>query len=65
MCFFIYIYIFTALVEGGGRETEEFGLMGGLQQVERGWLSAETVVQLKMFNDPIKLWKRRLQGRQV
>jgi Starch binding domain len=47
-------------------EPEEFGLVSGLQQVERGWLTSETVVQLKIFGEePIKMWKRRLLNKQV
>lgn len=47
-------------------DPEEFGLVSGLQQVERGWLTSETVVQLKIFGDePIKMWKRRLLNKQV
>ncbi|XP_059475677.1 glycerophosphocholine phosphodiesterase GPCPD1-like isoform X2 [Neocloeon triangulifer] len=45
---------------------DEFGLVGNLQHVERGWLTAETVIQLKIFGDePIKMWKRRLLNKQV
>ncbi|CAB3361909.1 Hypothetical predicted protein [Cloeon dipterum] len=47
-------------------ELEEFGLVDGLQQVERGWLTSETVIQLKLFGEePIKMWKRRLLNKQV
>jgi len=50
----------------GREDPEEFGLVYGHQHVERGWLTSESVVQLKIFGDePIKMWKRRLLHKQV
>jgi len=34
-------------------------------KIERGWLTDETVIQFKLFNNPIKLWKNRLQNKKV
>ncbi len=33
--------------------------------MDRGWLTKETVVQLKLYNDPIRMWKKSLHGKSV
>lgn len=45
--------------------SEIFGCYNGYCKVERGWLTDETVIQFKLFYNPIKLWKQRLQNRIV
>ncbi|KAK9303732.1 hypothetical protein QLX08_004618 [Tetragonisca angustula] len=44
---------------------DKFGYYNGYLKSERGWLTDETVIQFKLFNNPIKLWKNRLQNRKV
>ena len=33
--------------------------------MDLGWLTKETVVQLKLYNDPIRMWKKSLHGKSV
>jgi len=40
-----------------------FGTYDGETKVDRGWLSKETIVQLKMFNNPVEMWKKSLRGK--
>ena len=50
----------SALQQGGApRQLDQFGHITPVRHVDRGWLSAESVVQLKLFNNPVQLWKRR------
>ncbi|KAJ8665725.1 hypothetical protein QAD02_007387 [Eretmocerus hayati] len=46
-------------------EPEKFGYHNGYYKVERGWLTDETVIQFKILNNPIKLWKNKLQNKNV
>ncbi|XP_043276191.1 glycerophosphocholine phosphodiesterase GPCPD1-like isoform X2 [Venturia canescens] len=46
-------------------DPERFGYHNGYCKVERGWLTDETVIQFKLFNSPIKIWKNRLQNRDL
>ncbi|XP_011302442.1 glycerophosphocholine phosphodiesterase GPCPD1 isoform X2 [Fopius arisanus] len=46
-------------------EPERFGYHNGYCKIERGWLTDETVIQFKLFNNPIKLWKNRLQNKKL
>ncbi|XP_034237742.1 glycerophosphocholine phosphodiesterase GPCPD1-like isoform X3 [Thrips palmi] len=41
---------------------DEFGHFDHYQRVDRGWLTTQTVIQLKLFNNPIQMWKSKLQG---
>uniref|UniRef100_T1J784 GP-PDE domain-containing protein n=1 Tax=Strigamia maritima TaxID=126957 RepID=T1J784_STRMM len=36
---------------------EQFGLNGTLWKVESGWLTVESVIQLKFYNNPVQIWK--------
>ncbi|XP_015189141.1 PREDICTED: glycerophosphocholine phosphodiesterase GPCPD1-like isoform X2 [Polistes dominula] len=45
--------------------SEIFGCYNGYCKIERGWLTDETVIQFKLFYNPIKLWKQRLQNKVV
>lgn len=47
------------LEDAGERPMEQFGFFDGKWKVENGWLTAESVVQLKFYNNPIQIWKRR------
>ncbi|XP_032674254.1 glycerophosphocholine phosphodiesterase GPCPD1-like isoform X1 [Odontomachus brunneus] len=46
-------------------DPDKFGFYNGYYKIEQGWLTDETVIQFKIFNNPIKLWKNRLQNRKV
>jgi hypothetical protein len=46
-------------------EPDIFGLYNGSKMIDRGWLTTETVVQFKLFEDPIQLWKHKYEGRKV
>ncbi|XP_031779389.1 glycerophosphocholine phosphodiesterase GPCPD1 isoform X2 [Nasonia vitripennis] len=46
-------------------DPDKFGYHNGYRKIERGWLTDETVIQFKLFNNPIKLWKNRLQNKKV
>lgn len=46
-------------------ESEIFGSYDGQMVLEKGWLTSETVVQFKLYNNPIHLWKKKLQNRKV
>ncbi|XP_074108367.1 glycerophosphocholine phosphodiesterase GPCPD1 isoform X1 [Cotesia typhae] len=46
-------------------DPEKFGYYNGYYKVERGWLTDETVMQFKLFNNPIKIWKNRLQNKKL
>lgn len=46
-------------------DPDRFGYHNGYCKVERGWLTDETVIQFKLFNNPIKIWKNRLQNRSL
>lgn len=46
-------------------DPDRFGYYNGYCKIERGWLTDETVIQFKLFNNPIKLWKNRLQNKKV
>ncbi|XP_058804972.1 glycerophosphocholine phosphodiesterase GPCPD1-like isoform X1 [Phymastichus coffea] len=46
-------------------DPERFGYHNGYMKVERGWLTDETVIQFKLFNNPVKLWKNKLQNRRI
>jgi glycerophosphocholine phosphodiesterase GPCPD1 len=43
---------------------ETFGVVDGVEKVDRGWLTNETVVQFKFFNNPFNL-KERVKNRMV
>ncbi|XP_037078748.1 glycerophosphocholine phosphodiesterase GPCPD1-like [Pollicipes pollicipes] len=38
---------------------EHFGCITPMPHVDRGWLNVESVVQLKLYNNPVELWKKR------
>ncbi|XP_023308663.1 glycerophosphocholine phosphodiesterase GPCPD1 [Lucilia cuprina] len=42
--------------------TDVFGELNGVERVDRGWLTSETIVQLKFFNAPFS-WKQRMKRR--
>ncbi|KAH0944792.1 hypothetical protein HN011_011606 [Eciton burchellii] len=46
-------------------DPHKFGYHNSYCKIERGWLTDETVIQFKLFNNPVKLWKNRLQNKKV
>lgn len=36
-----------------------------VESITSGWLTAETIVQLKMFNSPVTIWKRRYRDKPI
>jgi len=46
-------------------DPDKFSYHDNYCKIERGWLTDETVIQFKLFNNPIKLWKNRLQNKKV
>ncbi|XP_044014465.1 glycerophosphocholine phosphodiesterase GPCPD1-like isoform X1 [Aphidius gifuensis] len=44
---------------------QKFGYYNGYCKIDRGWLTDETVLQFKLFDNPIKIWKNRLQNRKL
>jgi len=42
-----------------------FGTYNGETRIDRGWLTKETVIQLKILGNPTKMWKKSLQGKVV
>ncbi|XP_043480117.1 glycerophosphocholine phosphodiesterase GPCPD1-like [Leptopilina heterotoma] len=53
------------IAENSLPEPDQFGYNNGYFKIENGWLTEETVIQFKVFNNPIKVWKNRLQNRKV
>lgn len=57
-------------IEGTGispskkQEPEGYGDYDNMYHVDRGWLNKETIVQLKLFKDPV-LWRPRYANRNV
>ncbi|XP_054742278.1 glycerophosphocholine phosphodiesterase GPCPD1 [Anastrepha obliqua] len=56
------------IVPGVGRKTREcdevYGYVDGAEKVDRGWVTSETIVQLKFFNAPFT-WKQRMKRRLI
>jgi hypothetical protein len=48
-----------------GCDKEVFGQYNNSTSVEKGWLTSETAVQIKLVNNPIKLWKTKLRNHKV
>ncbi|KAL6264932.1 hypothetical protein P5V15_005028 [Pogonomyrmex californicus] len=46
-------------------DPDKFGYHNNYSKIERGWLTDETVIQFKLFNNAIKFWKNRLQNKKV
>uniref|UniRef100_A0A034V600 Glycerophosphocholine phosphodiesterase GPCPD1 n=1 Tax=Bactrocera dorsalis TaxID=27457 RepID=A0A034V600_BACDO len=56
------------VIPGVNRKTrecdEEYGYVNGVEKVDRGWVTSETIVQLKFFNAPFT-WKQRMKRRLI
>ncbi|XP_019761372.1 glycerophosphocholine phosphodiesterase GPCPD1-like isoform X2 [Dendroctonus ponderosae] len=46
-------------------EVQTYGFYANSERFDRGWLSKETVVQLKLGSDPLTIWRPKYAGRQV
>lgn len=46
-----------------GALVELFGTCNGETSIDRGWLTTETVIQLKFVADPIRVWKKTLRDK--
>ncbi|XP_044742246.1 glycerophosphocholine phosphodiesterase GPCPD1 isoform X2 [Chrysoperla carnea] len=44
-------------------EPEEFGYYDDSGRVDRGWAYRDTIIQFKLFNNPITVWQQKLIGR--
>lgn len=62
----LIIFVLVGLTKiSAHSEPDTFGFYDYNERVERGWLTTETAIQLKLFNNPIQIWKSKLQGRRV
>lgn len=52
-------------IEDGKTSLSIFGIVDGIESIESGWLTTETIVQLKLLNNPVTIWKRRLRDKQL
>ena len=43
----------------GETSTDEFGKIDGLVSIQRGWLTEEMVIQFKLRESGINIWKRK------
>lgn len=55
----------NCLPEPDTNEIDTFGTYNGVTRIERGWLTIETIVQFKLFNNPLTLWKPRYINRTI
>jgi len=44
-------------------EVHQFGYYGGHARIQGGWMTLETLIQFKIYNNPIQIWKRRYADR--
>nr|XP_042899306.1 glycerophosphocholine phosphodiesterase GPCPD1 [Parasteatoda tepidariorum] len=49
----------------GKCDLDVFGYKDDVESISSGWLTAETIIQLKMFNNPVTIWKRRYKEKQI
>lgn len=45
-------------------EIETFGVVDGVEKIDKGWLTNETILQFKFFNNPFHL-KERIKNRML
>lgn len=43
-------------------DVDTFGVIDGVEKIDKGWLSSETILQLKFINNPFNL-KERMKNR--
>ncbi|GFT96818.1 glycerophosphocholine phosphodiesterase GPCPD1 [Nephila pilipes] len=51
-------------IDGKG-DLDVFGYQGDSECIAKGWLTSETIVQLKMFKSPVTIWKRRYREKPI
>ncbi|XP_073995151.1 glycerophosphocholine phosphodiesterase GPCPD1 isoform X2 [Rhodnius prolixus] len=51
--------------EENEQEAETMGFYDNKERIDRGWLTTETAIQLKLFNEHLKTWKSKLKGRSL
>lgn len=42
-----------------------FGFPDGVEQVQEGWLTHECLVQLKLYNSPVAIWKKKFRKAKI
>ncbi|RZC36940.1 glycerophosphocholine phosphodiesterase GPCPD1-like [Asbolus verrucosus] len=50
---------------GASDEPESYGEYDDVERTDRGWLNKETVIQLKLCNSPLTLWRPKYGNRTV
>ncbi|KAG8177265.1 hypothetical protein JTE90_021266 [Oedothorax gibbosus] len=46
-------------------DLDTFGFQDDVESIAKGWLTSETVVQFKMYNSPVTIWKRRYREKPI
>lgn len=46
-------------------EIEAMGFYDNKERIDRGWLTTETAIQLKLFNSNLTIWKSKFKGKSV
>uniref|UniRef100_A0A0A9Y8A0 Glycerophosphocholine phosphodiesterase GPCPD1 n=1 Tax=Lygus hesperus TaxID=30085 RepID=A0A0A9Y8A0_LYGHE len=49
----------------GGSEPDVLGYYDHKEMISRGWLTTETAIQLKLFNNNLQLWKSKLKNQKI
>jgi len=52
-------------VEHGEGEVDEFGKVAGQVSMQRGWLTEEMVIQFKLRESGLNIWKRKFAGHKL
>uniref|UniRef100_A0A023FBW1 Glycerophosphocholine phosphodiesterase GPCPD1 n=2 Tax=Triatoma infestans TaxID=30076 RepID=A0A023FBW1_TRIIF len=47
------------------QEADVMGFYDNKERIDRGWLTTETAIQLKLFNEHLQIWKSKLRGRPI
>lgn len=57
--------IAVGAVQGDVLVPDEFGTINKFNKIEEGWLTKECVVQFKLYNNPLTLWRPKYASRTV
>ncbi|KAF6215207.1 hypothetical protein GE061_009959 [Apolygus lucorum] len=49
----------------GGTEPDVLGYYDHKEMISRGWLTTETAIQLKLFNNNLQIWKSKLKNQRI
>lgn len=52
-------------IEQNTNELETLGFYDNKERIDRGWLTSETAIQLKLFNSNLNIWKTKLKGKPI